>query len=289
MRRYFMVKPLRQGTAAYFCVSGLTAMLLFGASPASAQVAPPLGLVQQFGALGAAGVTGQAGGGAAVNGDVGSNPTPAISNFPPSTVLVPFTLHTVIDPTTTQAQLDATAAYNALAIQGTGTVLADNLATVGPLTSGVYSFTVGAPDLPVGATLTLNGPGIFVFNVASTLTANVTSVVAGTANPCNVYWRVGSSATLNGNNFFGTVIANASVTLGDIVGPAVGTHLTGRAVALTGAVTMAGDGGTTVGGCSNAVAPPASGSAVPSLSKWAQLGMGLLLAGVAVWLLRRSV
>lgn len=191
-------------------------MVLFSA-PALAQTAPPLGLLQQFGALGGTAVTGQAGNGAVINGDVGSSPTPTISNFPPSSVLLPFVLHLANDATVQQAQIDATTAYNTLAIQGPGTVLADNLATVGPLTSGIYSFALGAPDLPAGATLTLNGPGVFVFNVASTLTANVLSNVVGTANSCNIYWRVGSSATLNGNSFSGNVIALASVTVGDIV------------------------------------------------------------------------
>ena len=204
--------------------------LFYGPSLVHAQVAPTLNVLERFGALGGAGVTGQSGSGAAITGDVGSSPNPAISNFPPSTVVPPFVLHLTSDAVVQQAQLDATNAYNALAAQGPGTVLADNLTGV-VLTSGIYSFATGAPDLPAGATLTLNGPGIFVFNVGSTLTANVLSNVVGTANACNVYWRVGSSATLNGNTFRGNVIALASVTVGDIVGPLVGQNLTGRVVA----------------------------------------------------------
>ena len=126
----------------------------------------------------------------------------------------------------------------------------------------------GAPDLPASATLTLNGAGIFIFNVASSLTANVTSVVVGTANPCNIFWRVGTSATLNGINFRGTVIANASITVG------AGANLEGRALAgtgATGAVTMAGAGGNTIGGCSVA------GAGVPTLSEWAMIALSVLL------------
>ena len=115
--------------------AGFAALVLFSA-PALAQVAPPMGVLQQFGALGGTAVTGQAGNGAVINGDVGSSPTPTISNFPPSSVLLPFVLHLANDATVQQAQIDATTAYNALAIQGPGTVLADNLATVGALTSG---------------------------------------------------------------------------------------------------------------------------------------------------------
>ncbi len=85
------------------------------------------------------------------------------------------------------------------------------------------------PILPANATLTLNGTGVFIFNVDSSLTANVLSNVVGTANPCNIFWRVGSSATLNGTNFRGTVVASASITLGS------GANLAGRALAGTGA------------------------------------------------------
>lgn len=242
-------------------------MLTFSAGIASAQVAPPLGTAQAFGVLGNSAVTGATGSGVAVTGDVGSSPTASVSNFPPSGVVNPFSLHTTNDGTVIQARLDANAAYTALLGQGPGTVLADNLATVGALTSGIYSFTTGTPNLPASATLTLNGGGIFIFNITNSLTANVLSNVVGTANACNIYWRVGSSATLNGTTFRGTVLANASITVGD------GANLTGRALAgtgATGAVTMAGSGGNTIGGCS------ASGGVVIPVPAMPQVFMFLL-------------
>jgi hypothetical protein len=213
-----------------------------------AQVAPNLGTAQQFGALGDSGVTGSTGSGTVVSGDVGSYPTGSITNFPPSSVGAGFTLHTAANATVQQAQTDARAAYDALAAQG-GTTLNDNLSTNGTIGPGVYA--LGAADLPASTTLTLDGSGIFIFNVASTLTMNGSSVVAGTADPCNVYWRVGTSATLNGTSFLGTVIADASITLG-------GGNVTGRLLAgtgATGAVTMA-SGGNTIGGCSQALVVP---------------------------------
>jgi len=212
----------------------------------SAQVAPNLGTAAQFAALGDSGVTGSAGAGTVVSGDVGSYPTGSITNFPPSTVAAGYTLHTTANATVQQAQADAKTAYDFLAAQG-GTVIANSMG--GTLTSGVYS--LGAADLPASTTLTLNGPGIFIFNVASTLTMNASSAVVGTANACNVYWRVGTSATLNGTSFMGTVIADASITLG-------GGNVTGRLLAgtgPTGAVTMT-VGGNTVGGCSQATLAP---------------------------------
>ncbi|MDZ7583771.1 MAG: IPTL-CTERM sorting domain-containing protein [Thiobacillus sp.] len=241
---------------------GLTAFVLLSA-PAQAQVAPPLGVAQQFGALGNSGVTGSTGTGTQVSGDVGSSPTATITNFPPSSTIPPYIVHLANDAVVQQARADAIAAFSALN-QGPGTALANDLSTVGALTPGIYS--VGAADLPAGTTLTLNDPtgtGVFIFNVGSSLTANIGSSVIGTANPCNIYWQVGTSATLNGTTFRGTVIADASITVG------AGSNLTGRALAgtgATGAVTMAGAGGNTIGGCSFN-APLVTGPVAPTVSK----------------------
>jgi hypothetical protein len=234
------------------------AALLSGPSSALAAAAPPLGVVQQFGVLGAAGVTGQAGVAptTVVNGDVGSSPTATITNFPPSSVLAPFVLHLTNDAVVQQAQIDATAASANLLAQGPGTTIPDELGltTLGP---GVYSFTSGAANIAGSTTLTLNGAGIYIFLVGSSITANVLSdvVLQNGANPCNVFWRVQISATLNGIHFPGTVIAGTAVTVGD------NADVAGRVVARTAAVTMPGDGGTTIGGCSAAV-PPAGGVAL---------------------------
>lgn len=222
--------------------------LLVSQSFLQAQVAPSLGTAAQFGALGNSAVTGSAGAGTVVTGDVGSFPTATISNFPPSTVAPPFTLHNSANATVQQAQADARTSYTFLAAQG-GTAINANLSTNGALSPGVYS--VGAADLPAGTSMTLNGSGIFIFNVASTLTMNIGSSIVGSANPCNVYWRVGTSATLNGTSFMGTVLADASITLGS-------GNVTGRLLAglgATGAVTMS-VGGNTIGGCSAAQIVP---------------------------------
>ncbi|MEO8381032.1 MAG: ice-binding family protein [Acidobacteriota bacterium] len=261
----------------------LFAAALTLALPLFGQVAPALGIARQFSALGNSAVTGSTGAGTIVNGDVGSSPTAAISNFPPSSVTPPFTLHLTNDLVVQQAHLDAIAAYNFLAAQGPGTVLPAQL-DGSVLTSGIYSFAGGAADLAAGGTLTLNGPGIFVFQVDSTLTANVLSNVIGTADPCNVYWRVGTSATLNGVTFRGIVIADASITIG------AGSNVTGKVLAgtgATGAVTMAGSGGNTVGGC-GALVGFASPS-IPALSPMAMMLFAALLAGAGFWVTKRMV
>ena len=113
------------------------AALLGVPSPLWAQVAPPLGAAAQFGVLGNSAVTGATGSGVVVSGDVGSSPTPTINNFPPSTTATPFNVHFTNDGVVQQAHLDALAAYSALMLQGPGTVLPDNLATVGALTPGI--------------------------------------------------------------------------------------------------------------------------------------------------------
>ena len=253
------------------------AALLYGPFPALAQTAPPLGVLQQFSVLGNSGVTGSTGAGTVVNGDVGSSPTASITNFPPSSVTPPFTLHLTNDLIVQQAHTDAIAAYNFLAAQGPGTVLAAQL-NGAVLTSGIYSFAGGAADLAALGTLTLNGPGVFVFQVDSALTANVGSNVVGTADPCSVFWRVGTSATLNGISFRGNVIADASITVGS------GSNVTGRAIAgtgPTGAVTMAGAGGNTIGGCASGavatVAVPALGSVEMTILIFLLAGAGLLV------------
>jgi len=255
------------------------AALLCGPVPVFAQTAPPLGVLQQFSVLGNSAVTGSAAAGTVVAGDVGSSPTASITNFPPSSVTPPFILHTTNDLTVQQARTDAVAAFNFLAAQGPGTVLPAQLDGA-VLTSGIYSFAGGAADLAALGTLTLNGPGIFIFQVDSALTANIGSNVGGTADPCSVFWRVGTSATLNGISFRGNVIADASITVGS------GSNVTGRAIAgtgPTGAVTMAGAGGNTIGGCAATAFAPA----IPVLGLNEMAILVVLLAGAGLFVLRR--
>ena len=281
---------------------GLAALLL-GAYPALAQpaTAPPLGtMLPQFGVLGGAAVSGSTGAGTSVNGDVGSSPTPTITNFlgstipGPSRTVPPFIVHYTNDAVVQQAIIEARAAWTDMGNQG---LLPSARPRLGPqlsgqvLTSGIYNFAAAAdlasPGGVVTGTLTLNGPGIFIFNVGSSLTANVGSMVVGTANPCNVYWRMGGggSATLNGNNFWGTVIADQSVTVAST------NNLIGRAVGVNAAVTMPGGGGNTIGGCSGAAPPPpppgAGAAGGPTLDSFGLAILLVLLAAAGVFAVNR--
>jgi hypothetical protein len=263
----------------YLTLSGAmgVAALLYGPSAALAQVPPPLGVLQQFSVMAQSGVVGSAGAGTVVSGDVGSFATDTVTNFPPSNVTAGFFVrHVALGDTglLTQARTDSIAAFLALN-QGPGTVIPASLAGQ-TLTSGIYTFVSGAALLPAGGTLTLNGAGIFVFRTASTLTTINTSNVLGTANPCNVFWQIGSSATIDSANFLGNVFADASIT--------VTGNLSGRAIAgtgPTGAVTMA-VGGNTISGCTTPGIPPAP--TLPEIGAWALL---VVLLGSGAYLVSR--
>jgi type VI secretion system secreted protein VgrG len=140
------------------------------------------------------------------------------------------------DPVAAQAQADLTVAYDALAAMTCGTDLTGQDLGGQTLGPGVYCFDTSAP---LTGTLTLDGQGdanaIFVFKIGSTLTTATGAVVtmAGSAQNTNVYWQVGSSATLGtGSMVKGNILALASITLTN------GSVLNGRALARTGAVTM---------------------------------------------------
>jgi uncharacterized protein YhjY with autotransporter beta-barrel domain len=105
------------------------------------------------------------------------------------------------------------------------------------LPPAVYSFATSAQLTGV---LTLNGLGNtasqWVFQIGSTLTtaSNSAVLLINGANGANVYWAVGSSATLGTNSVFaGNIVALTSITLN------TGASITcGRALARNGAVTL---------------------------------------------------
>src|ERR1035441_10276988 len=164
-------------------------------------------------------------------GNLGLYPGTAVVGFPPGIVVPPAVQH-VTDAVALQAQTDAMSAYVFYKALSGATPIVGNLATQ-TLTPGNYSASTSA-DLSVGGTLTLSGNGNFIFQIGSTLTINVGASVILTngALAKNVIWLVGSSATINTSAVMvGDVVALASVSLG------TGASLSGRAIALTGAVT----------------------------------------------------
>jgi hypothetical protein len=197
-----------------------------------AQSAPPLGSAQGFAVLGASTVTNA--GPTVITGDLGVSPGTAITGFPPGTVSG-GTIHAG-DAAATAAQAAAHTAYANLVAQPCGSSLTGKTLGTSPgtvtLSPGVYCFNSSAQ---LTGTLTLNGSGVYVFKMGTTLTtaSNSSVVLAKGATAGNVFWQVGSSATLGTNTVFvGSILANISDTV------TTGASVTGRVFALTGAVTL---------------------------------------------------
>ncbi len=169
-------------------------------------------------------------------GNVGVSPGSAISGFPPALVLPPATIHAG-DAAALQAQSDLTTAYNTVAGEAqTATLTGQDLGGL-TLVSGVYFFSSSAQ---LTGTLTLDAQGNpdarFDFQIGSALTtaSNSTVRLINGADGCNVYWQVGSSATLGtATTFEGNILALTSITLN------TGANISdGRALARNGAVTL---------------------------------------------------
>src|SRR6202044_2899481 len=114
--------------------------------------------------------------------------------------------------------------------------------------------------LHVTGTLTLDGQGdpgaVFIFQAGSPLitSTGTTVVLTNGAQACNVFWQVGSSATIQtGSTFAGTVLALTSITVG------TGDTIMGSVLARNGAVTL-DDDAITVSACSISASPSASPS-----------------------------
>src|ERR1700676_3562325 len=222
-------------------------LFLFSAMNALAQ-APNLQTAGNFGVLAGAGVT-SADAGTTIVGNVGSSPTPAVTGL--LAAQVTGTLFTAANAVLTKAQTDLTAAYLDAAGRSckslTGALGGATNPNLGP---GVYCYSSAAT---LSGTLTLTGSSsdVWIFQIGSTLTTatGATVAFAGGASPCNVFWQVGSSATIQtGNHFAGNILALTSITLD-------GGTLTGRALARNGSVTISGKE-TIVNACSASSSVP---------------------------------
>lgn len=206
------------------------ALFFYGASPAVAQIS--LGTAQSFGVLAGSTVTNT--GSTTVTGNLGVSPGTAVTGFPPG-IVTGGTIH-LNDAAAAQAQSDVTTAYNAIAGTACNVDLTgQNLGGL-TLTPGVYCFSSSAQ---LTGTLTLNALGnpnsLFIFKIGSSLTtASGSSVqVINSGSDCNVFWQVGSSATLGtSTSFVGNILALTSITL------TTGANVSGRVLARNGAVTM---------------------------------------------------
>jgi uncharacterized protein (TIGR03437 family) len=142
-----------------------------------------------------------------------------------------------------QAQADLTTAYNDAAGRSVAPItVAGNIGGL-TLAPGLYkstsSLSISSGDLTLDAQGNANA--VWIFQIASTLTTTSGRrvILAGGANPANIFWQVGSSATIGTTSVFqGSILASASISL------LTGSTLAGRALAMGGAVTLDTGGGT---------------------------------------------
>ena len=227
-------------------IVAFTAIVL-NVSAASAQ---SLGSAQSFAVLSATTVTNT--GATVITGNAGVSPGTALTGFlpPPANVIAgPGTVTTGLGlvhgtifaggPVAAQAHGDAGMAYATIGALPcpagnnlSGQVLGTAVLSLGP---GVYCFNSSAQ---LTGTLSLTGSGPWIFQIASTLTTATNSAVVvvspgASCSGANVFWNVGSSATLGlGTKFVGHILALTSITV------TTGVSVSGSVMALMGAVTL---------------------------------------------------
>ncbi len=139
------------------------------------------------------------------------------------------------------AKVDLTNAFNSITSQPTTGVIVGDLGSLPQqtLTPGVYDDNNAPDSLQITGTLTLDAQGdpdaVFIFKTGSTLTTAAGSTVSliNGAQACNVFWQIGSSATLGtGSTFKGNLMAAVAITDNG------GSNVEGRLMASTGAVTL---------------------------------------------------
>lgn len=217
---------------------GIAVILAFAAIPIGIAHAAPVNLAtaQPFVVLSGAGATNT--GSSVLNGDLGVSPGSSLTGFGEATVNGAVHAN---DGVAAQAQADLTTAYNVAAgqtISPGNELTGQNLGGL-TLTPGAYGFSSSAE---LTGQLTLDAQGNpnaqFVFVIGSTLVTESASSVILTngASPCNVYWKVGSSATFgSGTAFEGNVLALETISM------ISGVTFLGRALARNGEVTLDND------------------------------------------------
>ena len=155
----------------------------------------------------------------------------------------------------------------------------------GTIPPGCY-FSGGAMNITLSTSVTLNGPGVYIFRPGGALNTGANSgvILAGGACAADVFWAPVGATTLGANaapsmapTFVGNILDAAGVTIGHFA------NLTGRALAFGGTVTTD----------ANTIAVPtcapftAGGTDIPTISEWAMLVLAALLAVAGFAAIRR--
>jgi hypothetical protein len=206
----------------------------FTTSSQACQPPVPIGTAANFVILGASTVT-NTGPTVITGGNLGLSPGTSVTGFPPGIFTAPAN-EQITTPAAAQAEADADIAYIYAAGLPGGAALPTDLSGL-TFTQGLYKNAVAVTFN--SGTLTLDAQGntnaVFIFQIGSTFTTlgSTQMVLANGAQAKNVFWQIGSSATMGTNSVFkGTVLAFQAVSM------QTGANLVGRAIALNAAVTM---------------------------------------------------
>ncbi len=218
--------------SAATCAAALTVFGLLATSWSAAASVIPLGAAENVAVLGDSTVTNA--GPTTVTGNVAlSSPGVSVTGFPPG-IIVDGAIH-IGDALANQAHADASTAYAQVA----GETLTSDLSgqNLGGMTlmPGVYHFATAAA---LSGTLTLDTGGdpnaAFHFQIGTTLTTDPGSMITLlNGNSANIFWQVGTSATIGGDStFYGNILTDQSITVNS------GATINGRAIAINAAVTL---------------------------------------------------
>jgi hypothetical protein len=212
--------------------AALIVLLCLAITAANATNCPNLRSAANFTVFAYMGLT--SGGKSVITGIIGVCALSPVTGFPPGNATGGIEVATTA---TKQAQIDETSAYTYCKGLTYTKILTNTDLANQTLAPGVYQFASTAA-ISAGGTLTLNGAGVYIFQIGSAITtgAGCKIVLTGGAKAGCIFWQVGSSVTHGASStFIGNILAYTSVTFG------AGVTYEGSVYAQTGDITLSDD------------------------------------------------